>query len=118
MIFTIDINKILTACIRAAKKSPCKYKVSCVLVDNRGRIVATGFNFTSTNSKRYGTFSIHAEMQALSKVRKPSTNLTAFIYRKNGRMITPCHSCAVILKAYGITTVWHTAGNSEFIKTL
>lgn len=105
-----NIDNIIKLCQKTAMKSPCKYKVSCVLVDRNGNVVSTGFNFMSVNSKKYGTFSIHAEMNALSKVRKPSNNLTAFIYRKNGRPIHPCPTCLNLLRAYGIKNIWHSDG--------
>ena len=60
-----------------------------------------------------GKPTIHAEMDALSKVRKPSNNLTAFIYRRKGKIITPCRACQKLLDTYGIINVWHSAGRTE-----
>lgn len=94
---------------KVANKSKCRYKVSCILVDRSGKVVATGYNHHS-NGRTMGKYTIHAEMDALNKVRKPSGNLTAFIYRKNGKIITPCKACQKLLDAYGISVVWHTAG--------
>jgi deoxycytidylate deaminase len=105
------ITDLVATASKVAQKSPCRYKVSCILVDDSGNIVATGYNHHG-NGRKMGKPTIHAEMDALSKVRKPSTNLTAFIYRKNGRIITPCKACQVLLDAYGIKTVWHTAGRN------
>lgn len=98
--------------VKVANKSPCNFKISCLLIDNRGKVVATGYNHHS-NRRIAGQPTVHAEVDALSKVRKPSSNLVAFIYRKNGRIVTPCHSCFKILKAYGIIEVWHSAGETE-----
>ena len=102
----VDLDEILEIAIKTADKSPCRFKVACVLVDNRGRVVATGFNRYSHNGKKMGKNTVHAEVEAISKVRKPSNNLTAFIYRKNGRDIDPCESCSIVLKAYGINKVY------------
>lgn len=107
----MKISEIMQIAERVARKSTCRYKVSCVLVDDNGEVVATGYNHHSSSGRKMGKPTVHAEMDALSKVRKPSTNLTAFIFRKNGRIITPCESCKALLEAYGIKAVWHTAGN-------
>jgi deoxycytidylate deaminase len=82
------------------------FKVSCILIDKKGKIVATGFNHHAKTGRKMGNPTIHAEVDALSKVKKPSDKLIAFIYRKNARKINPCESCAKLLKAYGIKTVY------------
>lgn len=102
----VDLNKIMNCAIKTANKSKCRFKVSCILVDKKGKIIATGFNHHATNRRKMGNPTIHAEVDALSKVKKPSNNLVAFIYRKNGRKINPCESCAIILKAYGIKIIY------------
>lgn len=106
----MNISDIMRVAEKVAQKSTCRYKVSCVLVDDNGEVVATGYNHHSAGGRKMGKPTVHAEMDALSKVRKPSNNLTAFIFRKNGRIITPCPCCQALLEAYGIKTVWHTAG--------
>jgi len=107
------ITELIELAERVAQKSQCRYKVSCILVDKDGDVVATGYNHHASNGRKMGKPTIHAEMDALSKVRKPSTNLTAFIYRKKGRIITPCATCQKLLDAYGIKTIWHSAGRDE-----
>jgi deoxycytidylate deaminase len=71
--------------------------------------VATGYNH-HTQRNKLGKWTIHAEMDALNKIKKPSSNITAFIYRKNAKIITPCLTCSKLLKSYGIKVVWHTIG--------
>jgi len=105
-------NEYIEHADKIASKSPCNFKVSCLLIDKKGKIVASGYNHHS-NIRVMGQPTVHAEFDALKKVRKPSTNLVAFIYRKNGRIITPCQSCYKILKAYGIMDVFYTAGEIE-----
>lgn len=109
----MKIYEIMQLAQKVAKKSPCKIKVSCILLDRNNRVVATGYNHWSTIGRKNGQFTIHAEADALNKVRKPSTNLTAFIYRNKGKIITPCPSCQEILKSYGITYIWHSAGVTD-----
>ncbi len=106
-----DLIKILHLAHKTAMKSDCKYKVSCILTDNRGKIISTGYNHYSFNGNKLGKYTVHAEMDAiLQKIHKPSKNLIAFIYRKNSRIITPCDACSKLLSTYGIKTIWFTNG--------
>jgi len=99
------ISDLMIVAKRTASKSPCKHKVACILVDDRGNIVSKGYNHFSSRSKILGKNTIHAECDAVSKVRKPSSNLTAFLYRHNNNPIHSCNCCATLLKAYGIKEV-------------
>lgn len=104
-----DLDEIMSVAVMTAMKSPCKYKISCILVDDRGKIVATGFNHHSINGRKMGRPTLHAEADALNKIIKPSYNITAFIYRKNSRNINPCTACKALLKAYGVKRVFCTS---------
>lgn len=108
----IDLEHIMDVAKITAEKSPCKYKISCVLVDRRGKVISCGYNHPSNQSGRLGKWTIHAEIDALSGIHKPSSNLVAFIYRRHGRIITPCDTCKALLKAYGITTIYYTNDES------
>jgi deoxycytidylate deaminase len=93
---------------KIARKSPMRVKVAAILVDKRtGKIVAVGYNHHGTR-KLNGRWTVHAEVDALNKVRKPSNNLIMILYRSSSRIITPCKACAEVLKAYGIKEVYHT----------
>jgi len=109
----MKINEIMDLAESIANKSECKVKVSCILIDNNNKVVATGYNHHALNGRKMGKYTIHAEMDALSKVRKPSNNLTAFIFRDKGKIITPCRACQKLLDTYGITKIWHTAGRTS-----
>jgi cytidine deaminase len=101
-----DLDLIMETAKRAASKSLCRYKVSCVLVDERSRIISVGVNHWK-NGKSMGRYTVHAEIAACNKVMKmPRSNLIAFIYRANSRNINPCNGCAQVLKSYGITRVY------------
>lgn len=102
----VNLNEIMKCAIKTANKSKCRFKVSCVLVDKKGKIIATGFNHHAKNGRNMGMPTVHAEVDALNKVKKPSNNLIAFIYRKNARKINPCESCSQLLRAYGIKTIY------------
>ena len=102
---TVTIQDILEIAKRTADKSDVRHRVACILVDEHGDIVTTGYNHHSDRSKRLGRNTIHAECDALSKVRKPSTNLTMFLYRHNNNPIHPCPCCSALIRAYGIKEV-------------
>lgn len=106
----LSIKELMDIAKRTADKSDVKHKVSCILIDDNGNIVTTGYNHHSIRSKRLGRNTIHAECDALSKVRKPSSNLTMFLYRHNNNPIHPCPCCVELIKAYGIKEVisFHT----------
>lgn len=102
---TRNIIHILGLAEKIANKSDMKHKVACILVDDNGDVVATGYNHHSAYKTRWGRRTVHAEMDALSKVRKPSFNLTMFLYRHNNNPIHPCDCCSVLIEAYGIKEV-------------
>ena len=39
-IMKYDLDEIMAVAVKTALKSPCKYKISCILVDDNGKIVA------------------------------------------------------------------------------
>lgn len=103
---TISFNEMLKIADLIASKSDVKnHKVACILIDENGDIVTTGYNHYSNGSKRLGRRTVHAEMDALSKVRKPSKNLSMILYRNHNRPIHPCACCSTLIKAYSIKKV-------------
>jgi len=117
-IMKYDLDEIMAVAVKTALKSPCKYKISCILVDDNGKIVATGFNHFALNGRRMGKPTVHAESDALNKIMKPSNNITAFIYRKNSRNINPCPACKSLLKAYGVKRVFCTSDKGWFTEDM
>jgi deoxycytidylate deaminase len=102
-------DEIMKIADRVAKRSSIRVQVSCLLIDRKsGRIVATGYNKLG-NRRLNGRHSVHAEVDALKKVKKPSTNLIMLLYRTGERLITPCHACQQWIDAYGISEVYHTS---------
>jgi deoxycytidylate deaminase len=102
-------DEIMHIAEKIARRSPIRVKVSCLLIDKKsGRIVATGYNKLG-NRRLNGRFSVHAEVDALKKVKKPSTNLIMLLYRSGERLITPCHACQQWIDAYGISEVYYTS---------
>lgn len=90
---------------KIASKSPVRVQVAAILINRRtGRIIATGYNNHGRNGRK-GRDTVHAEVAALNKVRKPSSNLIMFLYRKDGKPIHPCHACQEVARAYGVDLV-------------
>ena len=106
----IDMDTLIMKAAKVASRSPAHVKVAFLLIDRRGRVVATGYNHFGMGRGRMGHPMVHAEVAALNKIRKPSTNLWGLLYRRHQKLITPCESCQKLLTAYGIKTVIHTAG--------
>jgi deoxycytidylate deaminase len=100
-----DLDEIFELARKTAELSPCKFQVACILVDQKGNIVSTGYNHHSSGPKM-GQRTVHAEMDALKGMSKTAGNLTAFIYRNNGNPINPCSSCRALLNAYHIRAVY------------
>jgi len=100
---------------KIANKSPCNIKVSCIIFDDKNRIISEGYNHESNHSKRYGLKSIHAEIDALTKGVKRTNNLKALVYREHRRPINPCPVCEQLLKSFGITKIYCTFGDDRFL---
>jgi pyrimidine deaminase RibD-like protein len=60
-----DVEEILDLARKTAAKSTMRFKVSCILIDNKGKVVATGFNHRAYGGKRLGNHSVHAEVCAI-----------------------------------------------------
>ena len=101
----MNVMELMNIAIATSNKSDCKHRVACLLVDERGRIVATGYNHHSETSKKLNLHTVHAECDALSKVKKDAGNLTCFLYRHNNNPIHACPCCLVLLKAYGVKKI-------------
>ena len=93
----------------AALRSPDPFrKVGCSVLDSENRIISLGYNglakgkevsddFWKDRDKRR-PFMIHAEMNALSLIKRGSGKLLA-------STLLPCSCCANVIAAHGIETV-------------
>jgi len=104
----IDLNFLADVADKIASKSPVRTKVGVVLFDNNGKIVATGFNHRAQGHTRLGNFTVYAEVDALSKVRKPSRNLNMIICRHGKKPIHACETCRKLIEIYEIKKVYQT----------
>lgn len=115
-----DLDLIMDVAKKTASKSLCRYKVSCVLVDERSRIVSMGYNHWSTSNKM-GRRTVHAELDAIRGIKKmKKSNLYAFIYRCGAggatRNINCCDACRSLMKAYGIEKIFYMTENEEWVR--
>ena len=97
-------NQILERAIKKAEQSICKYKVSAIGFDKKGRMIGTACN-RPRFSKEGG--SIHAEMALMAQYKE---NLkTILICRVNDggdiKPIDPCDVCAAKAEELGIKIV-------------
>lgn len=96
----------------AALRSPDPYKkVGACCIDNQNRILATGYNglasgkevdsdfWSNRDSRR--PFMIHAEMNALSFVKKGDCDTLA-------STLLPCTCCANLIAAHGVKRVLYS----------
>ncbi len=84
-------------------------KVACVLVDERRRVISTGYNgFPETVEDRPEWYAdrtikyplvIHAEVNAIANATRAVAGSTAFLTHP------PCDNCAKTLIAHGITEI-------------
>ena len=95
----------------AERNREVSISVSAVLFDRSGKVVAIGRNKRLAGRGRLGQHTIHAEVDVVSRVRKPSSNLTLVLYRRGAKVITPCSGCSKVLRSYGVSVCFHTTGS-------
>jgi dCMP deaminase len=103
----------------AAQRGTCsRAQVGCVLVDDRNRIKATGYNSShpgSCHCDDHGCLvsqghcirTIHAEVAAVLNLEKQYNNLTAYVTHE------PCMNCYKILTAAGIKKIYYKLAYGE-----
>ena len=98
-------EEIMEVARREARKSTISVRMGAVLFDNKGKIIAAGHNKHTNGRKCLGRPTIHAEVDVLNKVHKPSPNLTMLVYRDGYEIKRPCVSCWKLIKTFGIKKV-------------
>ena len=104
---------VLAHAMDVAERSPLvRFHTGCVIVDKKGRIIATGWSHRSETRMASTPFSIHAEHHALRRAGVDVSGGTAVIATKsrkgNWTNSKPCPECARLLRAAGIENVIHT----------
>ena len=103
----------------AAQRGTCpRAQVGCVLVDERNRIKATGYNSShpgSCHCDDHGCLvsqghcirTVHAEVAAVLNLEKQYQGLTAYVTHE------PCMNCYKILTAAGVKEIYYKLAYGE-----
>lgn len=99
----LDVAKII-----ANKSKATRLKVGAVIVDDKNRILSTGYNGTpyktsNTCEKDNVTlpYVLHAELNAILFAKQPLDKATLYVTH------SPCIHCAACIIQAGITTVYY-----------
>ena len=90
------IQATIEIAVKKAQQSRCKYHVSAIGFDKRGRIVATARNYPRFNYEGGG---VHAEMALLKKAGVRVRTLLLCRMNRIGvlKRIDPCPACQRVL---------------------
>lgn len=105
------IEYALNVAREVSRRSPDPYrKVGAVILDKDNRIISTGYNGLMSGfepppnfwvDKEYRKpFMIHAEINALSYIKKNEGNMLVCTLK-------PCEHCLIACVAHGIKTIWY-----------
>jgi tRNA(Arg) A34 adenosine deaminase TadA len=122
------VERLSSLCLRAcqvARKSGMNHRHGAIVVHN-GEVVAEGFNYESPEFKE--TFSVHAEMDVLSKIKHLGKHFLSqcdMIVVRIGpatlehttKLSMPCPMCRPKIEQLGIRRVYYTT-NEDFDRTV
>ena len=100
----MTLDQIQMRAMKKANQSICRYKVSAVGFDKKGRMIGTACN-RPRFSKEGG--SIHAEMRLMSQYKENLKTIIICRINDGGELkpIDPCLACATKAKELGIKIV-------------
>jgi len=98
----LKVSDIRTRLYKTALRSPCRYRIAAIALDERGNAIAT-----ATNVPRYPKHGggIHAEMRALAKCKGRKVSEIWIIRIGNAgdeRPIRACKRCEAVAAKHGI----------------
>ncbi|AGE59909.1 cytidine and deoxycytidylate deaminase [Acanthocystis turfacea Chlorella virus TN603.4.2] len=104
------LHEAIDEAISCAEQTNQPFRHGCVIMSGK-KMVSNGFNHARRN---IGTYSVHAEMDALWKLNTDAyDNLKAVIVRvsKTGRLgnSRPCTMCMAALKQHGVKTIVYSS---------
>jgi len=96
--------KPIQRAIQKAKRSPCRYKISCIGLNKQGQPIVYSSN--SPRFKKVGG-SVHAEMAMMKRYPKVVRTIVLVRVSKSGCLlpIDPCPTCARKARELGIKIV-------------
>lgn len=113
-------KRFINEAIKEALKSTHIFKIGAVIFD-KNKIISRGHNYSCKSVKSYNTKfvkwkgSIHAEVDAIIKARKPLKGLSILVIRinKNGKLglAKPCKNCTKYINHVGIRKVFYSDNN-------
>jgi len=100
--------KHVEAAVKAARKSTCLHQHGAVIINKKGRVIASGYNKHS----KY----LHAEVDAVSKIynfrnRQPFHEYTMIVVRYGPtklKMSKPCQRCQDFLADIGLSDIYYS----------
>ena len=119
---------------RIAERSEMRHKMAAMVV-HKNTILSVGYNRqmgteldkspTGMLSYNGGSYSIHAEIDALNKalkiypeMRVLNNKLSLYVARKGWRLARPCPDCQNMLKRYDIQEVYFTNGEQNVLQDM
>jgi len=108
-----------------ARKSTLKHQHGAVLLDSRGRVINTGYNYAlyypEPSLDKRGHWSIHAEQAALTGLRGARVEGCAMLIvrinpRDQLRLSKPCKRCWKLLTRKGLTRVAYSDNGGNIVR--
>jgi tRNA(Arg) A34 adenosine deaminase TadA len=112
---------MLKKAAQCAYRSNMTQRHGCVIVDDQGVIVARGFNYKT--SHHCHQFSTHAEIDALSKIKKTTdmSNFEMYVVRIGSdaqgaplKLSHPCTSCTRAIMKTTLRRVYFSLGHTKY----
>ncbi len=107
-----------------ASKSPFRHKIGAVIINKKGKVIATGTNIRKTHPQQYlyakktgneKRIYLHAEISALVKCRQKPHSIYVIRVNNKGelRLAKPCDSCMLALEHANISNIYYSNNNGE-----
>ncbi len=123
--FPNRINKLISQATELAKINPAKFKLACIAINKRGKVLSIGLNSSQSHpyqaklALRNGhkdQIGLHSEIAAIVKCRKPIYCLIIVRVLHNGElaMAKPCKICSAAIRLAEIKTIIYST-NTGFI---
>lgn len=111
---------VFSKAIIEASKSTCHHRIGAVIFKGK-RIISVGRNYAlKSSNKLHPSFqkypgSVHAEMDAILKAKRPLKGMSILVVRltvnNTTRLAKPCIWCEEYLRRVGIKKAYYTTNN-------
>lgn len=120
-------HTFLKQAIDEAERSDFHYKVGAVIY-NKKSLISLGHNYAYRSIKSHNPifrktpFSIHAEVDAIIKARRPVKGYSILVVRINNKkelkLSKPCKYCLAYLQHVGISKIFYSLSYYPYIERL